>query len=113
MLALRRILGDPVETPGLARAAELLAKASTSAPTAGRVVYAGDGHVAALVSERIGGTEAHVLCPACASGASSMRPAASVDGRATKDRVEAECDRLAALLSVNSSTMVVQAARLE
>jgi hypothetical protein len=85
--ALRRILGDLVETPGLACAAELLAKASTSAPTGGRVMYAGlralrmpeepvtrlwhaanmlrehrgDGHIAALVSERIGGTEAHVL----------------------------------------------------
>src|SRR6476619_2305438 len=85
--ALRRILGDLVETPGLARAAELLAKASTAAPTEGRVMYAGlrtlpmpeepvarlwfaanmlrehrgDGHIAALVSERIGGTEAHVL----------------------------------------------------
>ena len=85
--ALRRILGDLVETPGLARAAELLAKASTSAPTEGRVMYAGlralpmpeepvarlwhaanmlrehrgDGHIAALVSEQIGGTEAHVL----------------------------------------------------
>ena len=85
--ALRRILGDLVETPGLARAAELLARASTSAPTEGRVMYAGlralpmpeepvarlwhaanmlrehrgDGHIAALVSERIGGTEAHVL----------------------------------------------------
>ena len=85
--ALRRILGDLVETPGLARAAELLAKASVSAPTEGRVMYAGlrslpmpdepvtrlwhaanmlrehrgDGHVVALVSEQIGGTEAHVL----------------------------------------------------
>ena len=85
--ALRAILGDLVETPGLARAAGLLAKASTSAPTEGRVMYAGlralpmpeepvaqlwhaanmlrehrgDGHIAALLSERIGGTEAHVL----------------------------------------------------
>jgi hypothetical protein len=85
--ALRRILGDLVETPEFARAAELLAKASTSAPMEGRVMYAGlrtlpmpeepvarlwhaanmlrehrgDGHIAALVSERIGGTEAHVL----------------------------------------------------
>lgn len=85
--ALRRILGDLVDTPGLARAADLLAKAATSAPTEGRVMYAGlralpvpeepvarlwhaanmlrehrgDGHIAALVSERIGGTEAHVL----------------------------------------------------
>src|SRR6187200_2699778 len=91
--ALRRILGDLVETPELARAAELLAKASVSAPTEGRVMYAGlrslpipdepvarlwhsanmlrehrgDGHIAALVSERIGGTEAHVLS-ALASG---------------------------------------------
>jgi helix-turn-helix protein len=85
--ALRVILGDLVETPGLARAAELLAKASISAPTEGRVMYAGlralpmpeepvarlwyaanmlrehrgDGHIAALVSERISGTESHVL----------------------------------------------------
>src|SRR3954454_24520245 len=85
--ALRRILGDLVEAPGIARAADLLAKASTRAPTEGRVMYAGlrtlpmpeepvarlwhaanmlrehrgDGHVAALVCERIGGTEAHVL----------------------------------------------------
>src|SRR4051794_40563806 len=85
--ALRRILGDLAETPGLVRAVELLAKASTSAPTEGRVMYAGlrslpmpeepvarlwyaanmlrehrgDGHVVALVSEQIGGTEAHVL----------------------------------------------------
>jgi len=91
--ALRRILGDLVDTSGLACAADLLAKASTGAPTEGRVMYAGlrslpmpedpvtrlwhaanmlrehrgDGHVAALVSERIGGTDAHVLS-ALASG---------------------------------------------
>src|SRR3954453_218433 len=85
--ALRRILGDLVDTPGLARGAELLARASIGAPTEGRVMYAGlralpvpddpvarlwhaanmlrehrgDGHIVALVSERIGGTEAHVL----------------------------------------------------
>ena len=86
--ALRRILGDLVETPGLARAAELLAKASTSAPTEGRVMYAGlrslsrcprsplpgsgtrptcfastAGTATSLPwsRERIGGTEAHVL----------------------------------------------------
>ena len=85
--ALRRILGDLVETPGLARAAGLLARASTSAPTEGRVMYAGlralpmpeepvarlwhaatllrehrgDGHNAALLAHGIGGTEAHVL----------------------------------------------------
>jgi hypothetical protein len=91
--ALRRILGELVDTPGLACAAELLAKASTGAPTEGRVMYAalrslpmpdepvarlwyaanmlrehrGDGHIAALVAERVGGTEAHVL-NALASG---------------------------------------------
>lgn len=91
--ALRRILGDLAESRGLARAADLLAKASVSAPTEGRIMYAGlralpmpegpvarlwhaanmlrehrgDGHVVALVSERIGGTEAHVLS-ALASG---------------------------------------------
>jgi hypothetical protein len=85
--ALRRILGDLVGTPGLARAADLLARASTSAPTEGRVMYAGlralpmpedpvarlwhaanmlrehrgDGHIVALMSEGIGGTESHVL----------------------------------------------------
>ena len=85
--ALRRILGDLVGTPGLARAAELLAQAATSAPTEGHVMYAGlrslampeepvarlwhaanmlrehrgDGHIVALLSEQIGGTEAHVL----------------------------------------------------
>jgi len=84
--ALRRLLGDLV-TPGLARAAALLARASTGAPTEGRVMYAGlrslpvpeepvarlwhaanmlrehrgDGHIVALVSEGIGGTESHVL----------------------------------------------------
>ena len=88
--ALRRILGDLAGTPGLARAAELLARASTSAPTEGRVMYAGlralpmpeepvarlwhaanmlrehrgDGHIAALVSERIGGTRGpRAQCP--------------------------------------------------
>jgi hypothetical protein len=91
--ALRRILGDLVETPGLAHATEILAVASTSAPTEGRFMYAGlralpmpeepvarlwhaanmlrehrgDGHVAALLCEQIGGTEAHVLS-ALASG---------------------------------------------
>jgi hypothetical protein len=85
--ALRRILADFIGTPGLARAAELLAKASTSAPTEGRVMYAalrslpmpedpmtrlwhaanmlrehrGDGHIVALIAEGIGGTESHVL----------------------------------------------------
>src|SRR6201992_1792327 len=86
--SLRRILGDEVaDSPGLARAADLTTKAATSAPTEGRMMYAGmrtlpvpsdpvarlwhaatmlrehrcDGHVAALVGARIGGTESHVF----------------------------------------------------
>jgi hypothetical protein len=148
--ALRRILGDLVETPGLTRAAELLAKASTSAPTEGRVMYAalralpmpdepvtrlwhaanmlrehrGDGHIVALVSERIGGTEAHVLSalasgiyPAesfgrihhlpkarlaevmaglCARGLVDASGRFTDAGRATKARIESLTDALAA-----------------
>ena len=41
MAALRRILGDLIETREFARAAELLFKAATSAPTEGRMMYAG------------------------------------------------------------------------
>ena len=147
--ALRGILGRLVETSGFARAGELLAKASTSAPTEGRVMYAGlralpmpeepvarlwhaanmlrehrgDGHVVALVSEGIGGTEAHVLSaldmgiyPAESFGRIHHLPAARlaevmdglrhrglVDasgrltdaGRATKARVESLTDALA------------------
>src|SRR5688500_4229492 len=74
--ALRRILGDLADTPGVARAADLLTKAGTSARTEGRALYAavrtlprpteplprlwhganllrehrGDGHVAALLA---------------------------------------------------------------
>jgi hypothetical protein len=86
--SVRRILGDELaDSPGLARAADLTTKAAMGAPTAGRVIYAGwhtlpvpgdpvtrlwhsammlrehrgDGHVAALVGARIGGTEAHIL----------------------------------------------------
>lgn len=73
--------------PGVARAADLVTKAGTSARTEGRSLYAGvralplptepaarlwhganllrehrgDGHVAALLTVGIGGTEAHVL----------------------------------------------------
>jgi len=147
--ALRRILGDLVDTPALARAAELLATASTSAPTEGRVMYAGlrtlpmpeepvsrlwhaanmlrehrgDGHIAALVSERIGGTEAHVLSaldmgiyPAESFGRIHHLPEARLAevmdglrdrglldasghfteaGRATKGRIESVTDTLA------------------
>jgi hypothetical protein len=85
--ALRRILGDHVETPAFARAAELLLEAATSAPIEGRPMYAalrtlpipdevvarlfhaasllrehrGDGHIAALMVEGVGRLEAHVL----------------------------------------------------
>jgi hypothetical protein len=86
--SIRRILGDDLaRSPGLVRAADLTTKAATSAPTEGRVMYAGmrtlpvpadpvarlwhsatmlrehrgDGHVAALVCHRIGGTGSHVL----------------------------------------------------
>ena len=85
--ALRRILGDLVDTPDFTRAVELLTKAATSAPLEGRPMYAalralplpeepvarlfhaasllrehrGDGHIAALMAEGIGGLEAHVL----------------------------------------------------
>ncbi len=38
--ALRRILGDHVESPAFARAAELLTSAATSAPFEGRPMYA-------------------------------------------------------------------------
>jgi hypothetical protein len=85
--ALRRILGGLVDAPDFARAVELLTKAATSAPLEGRPMYAalralplpeepvarlfhaasllrehrGDGHIAALMAEGIGGLEAHVL----------------------------------------------------
>ncbi|HEX7167879.1 MAG TPA: hypothetical protein VF230_12935 [Acidimicrobiales bacterium] len=85
--ALRRILGDLADAPGVSRAADLLIKAGSSAPTEGRALYAavrtlpeptesvarlwhganllrehrGDAHVAALLTMGIRGTEAHVL----------------------------------------------------
>ncbi|MGH9156568.1 MAG: SCO6745 family protein [Acidimicrobiales bacterium] len=147
--ALRRILADLADTPGVARAADLLTKAGTSAPTDGRVLYAalrtlplptepvarlwhganllrehrGDGHVAALLTLGIAGTEAHVLhalsegTPAEKFGRVSHLPraqlAAVVDGmrargligadgwltaagRQTKEGVESLTDELAA-----------------
>lgn len=147
--ALRRLLGDLVGTSGLARAADLLMRAALSAPTEGRVMYAalralavpeepvarlwhaanllrehrGDGHIAALVTERIDRTEAHVLAaldmgvyPAEGFGRihhlSADHLAAVMDGlrgrglldeegrftvagRATKDRIESLTDALA------------------
>ena len=85
--ALRRILGDHVDSPVFTRAAELLLEAATSAPYEGRPMYAalraipipddvvarlfraasllrehrGDGHIAALTIEGVGGLEAHAL----------------------------------------------------
>ena len=147
--ALRRILGDLADAPGLARAADLAATAATSAPTEGRVLYAalralplpeepvarlwhaatllrehrGDGHIAALVVEGIGGTQAHVLhalsenIPAekfgrihhlaadrLASVVDGMRARGLIDasgwlsdaGRETKERIESVTDDLAA-----------------
>ncbi len=149
--SVRRILGDELaDSPGLARAADLTTKAATSAPTAGRVLYAGwrslpvpgepvarlwhsatmlrehrgDGHVAALVGARIGGTEAHVLSALemgihppesfgrihhlpkerLAAVMDGLRERGLVDadsrftdaGRETKQRIEALTDELAA-----------------
>ena len=147
--ALRRILGDRVDTPAFARAADLLIKAATSAPSEGRPMYAalraipvpddvvarlfhagsllrehrGDGHIAALMTEGVGGLEAHVLfalgmgMPAERFGRIHHLPAAQLDavidgmrdrgligddgwlsepGRAARQRVEALTDDLAA-----------------
>ncbi len=146
--ALRRILGDLADSPGLARAAKLATQAATSAPTEGRVMYAalrplpvpeepvarlwhaanmlrehrGDGHVAALVTEGIGGLESHVLhalsegTPAEKFGRIHHLPAAQLTavvegmrarglvdasgwlsgaGRTTKERIESLTDDLA------------------
>ena len=147
--ALRRILGDQVESPGFARAAGLLTKAATIAPFEGRPMYAalraipipddvvarlfhaasllrehrGDGHIAALMIEGIGGLEAHALyaldlgIPVEKFGRVHHLPVAqlaaitdamrdrgligddgwlSEQGRAVKQRVEALTDDLAA-----------------
>jgi hypothetical protein len=85
--ALRQLIGQLADAPGLVRVADLAIRAAVSAPTEGRVLYAGlraldvpeepvarlwhaatllrehrgDGHNAALVAHGIGGTEAHVL----------------------------------------------------
>lgn len=147
--ALRRILGDHVGSSAFARATELLIKAATSAPPEGRPMYAalraipipddvvarlfhaasllrehrGDGHIAALMVEGVGGLEAHVLLaldmntPAERFGRIHHLPAAQLAavidgmrgrgligddgwlselGRAVKERVEALTDDLAA-----------------
>ena len=85
--ALRQMIGERADSPGLVRVADLATRAAVSAPTEGRALYAGlraldvpeepvarlwhaatllrehrgDGHNAALVAHGIGGTEAHVL----------------------------------------------------
>ncbi|WP_181780409.1 SCO6745 family protein [Pseudonocardia pini] len=149
--SVRRTLGaELADSPGLARAADLTTRAATSAPTNGRVLYAGwrslpvpsdpvtrlwhsatmlrehrgDGHVAALVGARIGGTEAHVLSAIdygihppesfgrihhlpkerLAEVMAGLRERGLVDadgrftdaGRETKQRIEALTDELAA-----------------
>jgi Dienelactone hydrolase family len=147
--ALRRILGDRVDSPTFARATELLINAATSVPYEGRPMYAalrsiqipddvvvrlfhaasllrehrGDGHIAALMIEGVGGLEAHVLfaldmdLPAEKFGRVHHLPAAQLatvidgmrdrgligedgwltdQGRAVKQRVESLTDDLAA-----------------
>ncbi|MGW2156922.1 MarR family winged helix-turn-helix transcriptional regulator [Nonomuraea sp. NPDC001699] len=85
--ALRQMIGELADSPGLVRATDLAIRAAFSAPTEGRPLYAGlraldvpeepvarlwhvatllrehrgDGHNAALLAHGIGGTEAHVL----------------------------------------------------
>jgi len=146
--ALRRVLGDQVDSPSFTRAADLLTTAATSAPLEGRPMYAalrtvsvpeepvarlfhaasllrehrGDGHIAALMAEGIGGLEAHVLLaiemgiPATSFGRIHHLPSAQLAdlmdtmkarglvadeetftpaGRRAKDRVEALTDQLA------------------
>ncbi len=146
--ALRRVLGDVVDDAGFARTTELLTRAATSAPIEGRPMYAalralplpddpaarhfhaaallrehrGDGHIAALVTEGVGGLEAHVLLALDLGIAAptfgrihhlpralltdlieGMRDRGLVEdertftpeGRAVKDRIEALTDRLA------------------
>jgi hypothetical protein len=147
--ALRRILGDRVDAPDFARGTELLIKAASSAPFEGRPMYAalraipmpddvvarlfhaasllrehrGDGHIAALVTEGVGGLEAHVLlaldmeipaekfgrihhlgAPQLGAVITGMRDRGligddgwlSEQGRAVKQRVESLTDDLAA-----------------
>jgi hypothetical protein len=147
--ALRRILGDHINSPAFARTADLLTKAATSAAFEGRPMYAalralpipddavgrlfhaaallrehrGDGHIAALMIEGVGGLEAHVLLAldmfmaAEKFGRIHHLPAAQLiavidgmrgrgligadgwltePGRAVKQRVEALTDELAA-----------------
>jgi len=147
--ALRQRLGKLADSADLVRVADLATRAAVSAPTEGRALYAGlralaipaepvarlwhaatllrehrgDGHNAALVAHRIGGTEAHVLLaislgmkaakfgrvhhlpPAqLAAVVDGLRDRGLVDaaggftdaGRATRQRIEDLTDELAA-----------------
>src|SRR6266540_4127096 len=108
--ALRRILGDRVDTPAFARAAELLIKAAISAPFEGRPMYAAlraipvpDDvvarffHAASLLREHRGDGQLAALID-------GMRDRGLIDdddwlsepGRAVKQCVEALTDDLAA-----------------
>ncbi len=147
--ALRRTIGELASSPGLVRVADLATRAAVSAPTEGRALYAGlraldvpeepvarlwhaatllrehrgDGHNAALLAHRIGGTEAHVLLALSlgmraqefgrihhlpkaqlAAVIDGLRGRGLVDaaggftdaGRETRERIEALTDELAA-----------------
>jgi hypothetical protein len=147
--ALRQAFGELADSPGIARAGELAERAAYAAPVEGRVLYAGlraldppeepvarlwhaatllrehrgDGHIAALVTEGIGGLEAHMLLaidwgmepekfgrihhlpkPLLAEVLGGLQERGLVTaaktfteaGRATKDRIEAVTDALAA-----------------
>jgi hypothetical protein len=147
--ALRAILGELVETRDFVRTTDQLLAAATSAPVEGRPMHAalralpipddvvvrlfhaasllrehrGDGHIAALMSEGVGGLEAHVLLalaegmPAAKFGRVHHLPAAQLGavidgmrdrgligddgwlsdaGRGVKQRVEDLTDDLAA-----------------
>ena len=116
--ALRGARGDAATPPRVARAADLLSEAAVRASTEGRAMYAalrrlplpeeplarlfraatllrehrGDGHIAALISHGIGGTESHFLgaiamgMPGADSGRVHHRPRAELaaieEGRA-------------------------------
>lgn len=121
--ALRRILGDHVDSPAFGRAADLMLEAAVDAPLEGRPMFAalraipppdevvarlfhaasalrehrGDGHIAALMVEGIGGLESHVLyalamdMPANAFGRVHHLPtaqlAAVIDGMRGRDLI--------------------------
>jgi DNA-binding MarR family transcriptional regulator len=147
--ALRQVIGELADAPGLVQVADLATRAALSAPTEGRALYAGlraldvpeepvarlwhaatllrehrgDGHNAALLAHGISGTEAHVLLAISlgmraeefgrihhlpkarlAAVIDGLRARGLVDaaggftdaGRATRQRIEALTDELAA-----------------